>query len=58
MKAFWLILLLASLTVAYADKVEWGSDGKAQIEKSVEEREGCQQGGIEDIGKDNNTSDC
>jgi hypothetical protein len=53
-----ILLFLAFVVVANGGKVNWDSKGKPQIEKSKGPIKGCSQGGLADLGKDNNTSKC
>ena len=52
------LLFLAFIVVANGGKVNWDSKGKPHMEKSDEPVRGCNQGGLADLGKDNNTSKC
>ena len=52
------LLFLVFVVVANGGKVNWDSNGKPHIEKSDEPVKGCNQRGIEDLLKDNNSSSC
>lgn len=53
------ILLTLATNLAEAGKVNWGANGKPQIEKSEKPIKGCTQGGLGSLGQDNNkTNSC
>ena len=51
-----ILLFLTFVVVANGGKVNWDSNGKPQIEKSDKPIKGCNQGGLAELGKDNNSS--
>jgi hypothetical protein len=50
-----IVLFISLIVVANAGKVTWGADGKPHIAISGEVK-GCHNGGINSIGKENNST--
>ncbi len=49
-----IVLLLTMVVALNAAKVTWDKNGKPIIEKSDKPIKGCNQGGLETLGKDAN----
>jgi len=58
MKFLTIFLLLGLMIVANAGKVTWDSNGKPKIEASGKPIKGCNQGGLKELIKDKNSTDC
>ncbi len=51
-------LFVLVMVFANGGKVTWNGDGKPHIEASTTPIKGCNQGGINDLIKENNGSKC
>ncbi len=49
-----IVLLLTMVVALNAAKIKWDKNGKPIIEKSNKPIRGCNQGGLETLGKDAN----
>ncbi len=56
MRFLQIVLLLSIVVGANAGKITWDKDGKPIMEKTDKPIRGCNQGGLETLGQDSNSS--